>query len=102
MRNIHEHLKGFSHKLARRRANGTLTDVEHATASIMLEQQIALNTLHTLYYNQRGDLVLMKQAFDGHRKDVHDYIDDVSVTEDMIGKLTFKLQEEGIIHDEDL
>ena len=109
MRNITEHLKGFSHKLARRKANGTLTDIEYASANIMLEQQIALKTLNTLYSHFRSECVGLATAVAGFREEVHslntsyhECIDDTNVCEEQYCQLTKLLQEEGIIHEEAL
>lgn len=95
MRNITEHLKGFSHKLARRKANGTLTDIEYASANIMLEQQIALKTLNTSYTNFKTECIGLATAFAAMREEMHALnesyhhcIDDTNVAEEDILSLT--------------
>ena len=103
MRNITEHLKGFSHKLARRNNNGTLTDIEYASANIMLEQQIALKTLNTSYTNFKTECIGLATAFAAMREEMHALnesyhacIDDINVAEELLIKQSKALEEAGI------
>ena len=102
MRNITEHLKGFSHKLARRNNNGTLTDIEYASANVMLEQQIAMKALNQLFFDFKFEAVMTKQSYDTMRENQHDLIDDIGVLEEHVRKLTTKLAEAGIEYEQDV
>ncbi len=100
MRNITEHLKGFSHKLARRKGNGTLTDIEYASANVMLEQQIAMKALNQMFFDFKFEAVMTKQSYDQLREDHHNLIDDIGDLEEYIKNLTVKLTEAGIEYED--